>query len=360
MKARVGRAASLMWLWWIDELTSMMPSGLRRWVKPDQASIIVSFDVDSVLVRRNDTAQSNAGHRIDTDAPSDNELWRKISEQVGIIRRGSEKVSIVPPPHNVLRRIFRVPRAAIQNLATVIGYEIESLTPFSLNEVRYDYQIVQSSSTEQQLNVDVALITQETTIALYEKAQEHGLAPFSIEFRDTQTAPFVFAREGNGEANSRIIYRANIALAGICLLLLSANIYLPMARTTEELSHLNETLRSLAEQPDDHDVLQKRIDTLLRQRQFVRKQREVRIPVTPAIEKLTNVMPDNAWVMQFSMRGARIGIQGYSENPQALSTTIETERNFENVKFESRVSGNLTVPTQKLQYRISFDVNNRD
>ena len=363
MKARVGRAASLIWLWWIDELTSMMPSGLRRWVQPHESSITVSFGVNSVLVGRNDAAESNPRHRIETDTPSENEVWSKIAEELGKIRQGGERVAITPPPEAVLRRIFKVPRAAIHNLETVIGYEIENLTPFSLNEVNFDYQIVQSSSTLQQLSIDAAMITKETTNALYEKAQEYGLAPFSIEFQESITprpVPFVFAKKWNGEGNSRVIYKANLVLAGLCLLLLSANIYLPMARSQAEITRLDETLRQLAEQPGDHQVLQKRIDTLLQQRQFVTKQREVWVPVTPAIEKLTQVMPDNAWVMQFSMREARIDIQGFAENPQTLSTEIETEQNFGNVKFEARVSGNRTVPTQKLQYRISFDVIKRD
>ena len=81
---------------------------------------------------------------------------------------------LLVPPDAVLRRTLHLPAAALENLAGVIGFELDRQTPFRAEQVHHDSRVLPHAADARQIPVQLGLVTRERMAR--ELADVDGLA----------------------------------------------------------------------------------------------------------------------------------------------------------------------------------------
>src|SRR5690606_28192983 len=74
--------------------------------------------------------------------------------------REARRVLLIPS-RAVLRRTLQLPVAALENLSSVLGFELDRQTPFRADQVYYDSRVLPHEPDARQTSVQLALITRQ-------------------------------------------------------------------------------------------------------------------------------------------------------------------------------------------------------
>ena len=108
--------------------------------------------------------------------------------------------------------------------------------------------------------------------------------------------------------------------ATICGLLAVA-LYFPLAKKQDQLAAQEAMLKQIRAEAAEADRLTKRVTEVTERSNFVMNQKRSRITVTELLNEVTEILPDNTWVLQFGRRGERMTISGYSVKRSASAAS---------------------------------------
>lgn len=104
---------------------------------------------------------------------------KKVLEGVDI---GQNPVSIATPGLSAFIRYVKLPPVTPQRLKQIIGYEAQQQVPFPLNEVIWDYQVLDARS-EAETSVVLVAIKKDVLSSLISSVKSCGIEPSFIEHR---------------------------------------------------------------------------------------------------------------------------------------------------------------------------------
>lgn len=287
------------------------------------------------------------------------------------------------PRNLILSREIFFPLAVKENLRTTLSYEMEKHIPLPAAELFFDCQIIEENKS---LNRMTVLLT---------AAKKTSLAPYiyfcrklsgkisGMEGIDSAMANFhAFVSKGKTETltEPEILRRAGIpslelmpafglALKGLgsvplqisllpdelrkkpgklgfymmsglaVLLVLSAlgwgGSYL--WRQHKAVKALNAEMRILTKEVAEIEDMQSRIRELETRGKQIRELKQGYMPVVDIIRELTEIIPETAWVQDFSFSEQGIQINGFADSTSDLIGILEASPLFENVSFLSAI-----------------------
>lgn len=365
MSFGLNAALSAFWTWWTSELVSLIPQRIRGVFIPKAAMVAIRREGSHLVIGRRDQADNGADDRADTSTASRVDIaglddtarrsaaMRAIAEQ----RRGTEAVAIVLPPEDAIRSTIQLPAAAAENLREVLGYEMDSRTPFSADEVYYDFRITGTDAEHAQVNVDLAVVPRGIVDGAAEEARAWGISPLSVTLADGWEHPdrdFVFLSDTSAGNGSRLGAFVTTVLALTALTLAAAwgHVRLENLRTGAEL--LSESVAVLKKEAGAAIRLRAEIEALSQQRGFSQEKKKEQFPVIVTLNRLTELVPDDSWLIQFQTNAKGGQIQGYSPDASKLVELIEGSPRFRNATFRSRVTRDARSGAQR--FHIAFEI----
>ena len=105
------------------------------------------------------------------------------------------------------------------------------------------------------------------------------------------------------------------------------------------------------------DRLTKQVVEMAERSSFVMKQKRSLLTVTELLNEVTQILPDDTWVLQFARRGDRMTVSGYSVKPSALIALLEESEMLSQVSFSSPVMADPRVGRER--FNISASVRPR-
>jgi len=296
---------------------------------------------------------------------------------------GNSPVFIGIPRNLILSKEIRFPLAVKENLRTTLSYELEKHIPLPGEELCFDCQMVEENKSLNQMTV------------LLVAARKTALSPFiafcrklsgkisGMEGTGSAVANFhAFVSEGKTEAmaEAEILRKAGIpspelipafglALKGLgqvplqinllpdelrkkpgklgyymmsslaLLLILSAlgmgGSYLWRQHTA--MKALNAEMKILTKAVAEIEDMQTRIRELESRINRIQALKQGYIPVVDIIRELTGIIPETAWVQDFSFSEQGIQINGFADSTSNLIGILEASPMFENVSFLSAI-----------------------
>ena len=249
-----------------------------------------------------------------------------------------------------LRRVLSVPRAARQEIRQLLSHQIERLTPYTKDEVRFGYRILDQASGGPELAVELTVIPEAEVERGQSLSRHLALEPEMLCLERTEDhsvlSPDLFGRK---EAGSRpaIVKWATIALAtanaAMLFLLLAAPI-LSDAKAVTELRALvaTETLEAQVV-----GRLRERIAVLEAEALFLPGQREAVPLKLPIIERLTTAIPDDAWLDALTITNERARLSGSARSTSAVLKGLEASSVFSDVRYAAPVRRDATRDLEK-------------
>ncbi len=130
----------------------------------------------------------------------DNAVISALKKALEGVDTGLNPISIATPGSAAFIRYVKLPPVTPQRLKQIIGYEAQQQVPFPLNEVVWDYQVLDIRS-EAETNVVLVAIKKDVLSALINQVKSCGVEPSFVEHRPLavfNSLKFNYADEAGG------------------------------------------------------------------------------------------------------------------------------------------------------------------
>ncbi|MGR9106183.1 MAG: PilN domain-containing protein [Gammaproteobacteria bacterium] len=341
------------WQWWRTELAAAIPPWLRK---------IISDTHDYLLVT---TSGENFDVRLLTEEPS-KEFGRILLNEEGrevwyrLVSRNPEMqntpIVLRLQADQALARVVSLPSAAEANLHQVVGYEMERLTPFKVDQVYYDVRLVEKLPEIKQIKVELVLVPRRNLDAMLKQMVGLGLLPGRVDVarpdENSQEKPQfrynLLPQKLHDKPDQRKLL-INGALSLLLAVLMGLTCVLPLWMKRAYLHDLDEAVRREGKVASEVQKLKDDTDALLRDSDFLLRKKTTEPVIVEILNELTMRLPDDTWLEHLNYRSPKLQIHGQSPSASALIEVLEASPIFKDTSFVSPVSQDRTTGLERFQ-----------
>jgi general secretion pathway protein L len=292
--------------WWVAELSSMVPAGLRP-AGPDFASL-QQVPIDAVAARSN---------------PADG--------------RAPHDVTLTLPPERALYKTLTLPFATEENLRQVLEFQVDQLTPFTADQVYFGYRVSGRDFDQGRLTVDFVAVPRAPVDEAIKTLASSGATVRAVVSQGMLAAgQFVsMLPAAAGRAPSALRHGINPWLALLAGLLALAAIATPLVIKREAVVQLLPLVAKAKKAAETTDALRRELETRLDEHNHLLQKRQNLTPVVLALEELARVLPDDTWVQQLDIKGTEMQIQGDTASSIKLIVLFEQSATLHDASFRA-------------------------
>lgn len=314
--------------WWWGELSGMLPAAVARLVPKSVPPSMLFVEGDAWrVVSATGTAQS-----LDAKA-TDQELTAQLL-QAG---PGLSKLSVVLPNERVLRRRVTLPVIADARLRSAVELQIDRLSPFQSDAVRFDARASSRDNVEGAMVADVVIIPRAPVDALEQRLSALGLKPQTIDVAGPDGEPSGFNLSTRGApGDGRRASLITLAFAAVAVLAWYLAFYAWGAARERELAGWRATVEQLRPVAARSAALRRELEGLIEPQKIAQGHKPGHA-LNPLLE-LTKLLPADVRLSEFRLSGDTIDLTGLGADPPSLIGKLEASPLFKDVKFRSPVT----------------------
>lgn len=317
--------------WWKTGLVACVPSWLRVRVLGAQVWWVLDLD-DAGATAKCQTDTGEVLQQLDLSGPD--ELHRLVE----VMGSNASQVVIHVPQAWVLHKSVTLPAAAVRNIQQVLTYELDRLTPFSPNDVYFDYAINFEAGGEGRVEVQLAVIQRFLIDKWIDGVQRESIRTSSITTSGVWTGlNFVrsIGRVADRQKRERSYFR--MILAGSALILGVAVFVTPLWQMRSATIRLNSSVVQAKHRSEVVLNLKAQIEDTESALNYVIEQKKSSIPAIEVLDLVTRLLPDDTWVQQLEIKQDSVELRGISEQATRLIKLFEDSPNFTDAAFRSPV-----------------------
>ena len=241
--------------------------------------------------------------------------------------------AIALPDDLVLLRTLQLPLLADAELAQAVALDVSSVAPFPADQVVYGFR--SRGVGPGRVAVDVAIASCGAVEGWIEQRLQGAADPAGVEVWAHSPAGVIvlngFAEPSRARAQRRVM-RRNLALAAMLLLLLLSLLLSPFlqarAQVFDAQSRFAQLRAETAAAVDARDRL-----ALVAERSAALQAWRAETPaLMPLLERLTELLPDDAFLNSFELRGDTVTISGMSRNAASLMDAFSAQTDFAEIR----------------------------
>ena len=332
------RGVETFWSWWISELGGMLPPGARRVLLPRAQRLFLELDGTAIVMSQGTAQNKEELTRYLLDQADAAPL--KLSTKDTMQQQARELVLCLPRD-KVLTRSLTLPLEAEENLREVLSFEMDRQTPFTAEQVYYDFSVVARSAAERTLTVDLVLVTRRMLDELLARLDNCGLHPDLVSINCNERGGFAPVNLLPVEKRQRKAITpqlVNLGLGTLALLLLVSAVSLPLMNKRHKIQALEPLLEAASAKAEVTHRLRKEVDELTANSRFLTDKKQSSLPVLEVMDELTRILPDDTWITRLDIKGSELQIQGQSSSAAALIPLIESSSILQDPRFRSPVT----------------------
>ncbi len=237
----------------------------------------------------------------------------------------------------VLSRSVVLPAAAAENLRQVLGFELDRLTPFTADQVYFDYRQQPRESGSDMLTVDVALVPRRRVDHWLDMLRGAGIPV------DVMSAPGLWEDANLLPAQMRarpdlkrlVVRSLPVALV---LVLLTGALALPLWQKRQLAMSMQQKEDGLRAQASQVMKIRETLDKELHAVETVQERWQSSPPVLDVLQVLTNLLPDDTALQRMEIKGNELVINGTSGQASSLIGLLQKAPGFDDPHFLSPVT----------------------
>ncbi|MBK7002136.1 MAG: PilN domain-containing protein, partial [Rhodoferax sp.] len=321
--------------WWLAELSSMVPAGMR------------TSGLDVALVTP--IALTSDGVR----------AWQRQTflaelEQAPAHQRD---VLLVLGAERVLKKKMTLPLATEENLRQVLEFQIDQITPFSSAQVYFCHRVLSRDFERGFLSLEFIATPRDVVDMAVKKLTEWGVSVRGVVTQDmlhdtgnlvsllpsapTKT-PLVWLGGGN-----------RWLIAGVIVLLLAA-MAMPLVIKRQAVVELLPWVDRGKRAAEAVDRVRGELENRVEQHNYLLEKKQALTPVILALEELAHVLPDDTWVQQLDIKGRELQIQGETASSVRLIGLFEKSDVFRDASFRSPLTKGQTAGAERYQLALQI------
>ena len=332
----------------------LLPASIRNVINPPGDRITISFDGNRIVFKH---YSGRSLERVnERSCLTENDDIEKALTQEWLTEKSKAESEIIllVADEKVLKKTILLPPAALENLREVLGYEMDRRTPFSVEQVYFDYLLEENDEGNNQLKVLLFASPKEHIDQMLKLLDSWHIKPDVINVIDPginiNTLNLLHAEKRNAD-NSQQANNLTLLLVVTAFCLFLAVLYVPLIKQDDVLSQLETEISNHRDVVTKLKDLKLHKEALLDRASFLISKRNDYIPVIELLNELTRIIPDDTWLIRFSLTNGELQLQGESTVASSMIQLIESSDILNDVKFRSPVITNAA--TKKDKFNIS-------
>jgi len=324
------------WRWWRGEIVRMLPQRFAAFgggastplvlVEGDEVIVIDPHAPQGAEKRANLAGLDEGGKRA---------LVRAQLESVGETR-GRARAAL--RHHEALVRRVTLPAATEENLAQVLGFEMDRLTPFKADEVYFDQRVVSRDAADGQITVELAMAPRERVDARVRELGALGVSVQGVALRDdAHRSPDTFdllPSEQRGERESSRERAVRTSLIGAVALLFIAALAFPVYQKREAVKALLPVVEKASADARATETVLRELERQAGDYNFLLTRKYTWYPAATYVEELSRLLPDTTWLQQLDIRTTgktkEVVITGETASSSKLIELLESSKMLQN------------------------------
>ena len=336
------------WAWWSGELAAMLPESARAAIARRRQKLFIEAGTENLSLALGSWASSRDIMELPVEAPGDGASGMPSDAQQNIL---------LMPQGKVLATSLKLPLAAEENLGEVLAFEMDQHTPFTADQVYYDYAVTARDPERQELDVDLVYSPRAEVDRYCEVVAGYGvdLDIVTSRGRDGYNFRAINLLPQSQRRRRRIVaHRLNIGLAATLLVLLAIAIALPIVQKNRAIEALEAEVQVAAAAAREGNQLRLDLEKMAKASRFLVEKKRAEIMAVQLVDEVSRILPDHTWVSRLDISATELQIQGQSEASSSLIAIIESSPYFENASFRSPVV--QVAGTEADRFHLSADV----
>ena len=310
--------------WWAEQMRSLVPERFAARRRYAHALVLQTTAAGlSAAVRR-----SGEETALGPVLPGDGSLRRLPSA------RRSPAV-LRPPPGALLEQSVNLPLAAEAELAAVLRNEMDRLTPFRAEDLFWDWRIERRDRSGGRLLLRLLLVPKSAVAAVLSTLEAAGLRPEALEVatgRGTEYLPLISPEAGRGTGRS-----AKLAGA-VCAMLLAAACLVPVVRQEIAIHAAERVIQRERPAVATVEGLRRRLAATVSGADLLAAETaRVGNPLR-ALAAVTAALPDDTYLVSFSLRERSMALSGRSAAATRLITTLSADPDLQDPSFDAPIT----------------------
>lgn len=340
---KVGRPLTDFWVWWKDELASIIPISLRNMLFSSK-KLVLEINGDNVDVYRIIGSKKNVVGTlplIDLTTHQNDEVIREPN--------ATERLLCLPQTM-VLEKNVVFPMATEENLREVLSYEMDRLTPFSAEQVFYDYFILSRDKKKNTIEMKLIVVPKDRVSPLINQLQSSGFQPHVVTVKSSKTEGYLPINILPPEKRARkmnALRLVNFALSVFLVILLLIAIIFPIWSKQQTIKMLEPEVAAYTKKAAETVKLREQVATAKDEAMFIGEKKNASVLILDILDELTHIIPDDTWINQLELRNDEVNIHGESISSAALLQIIESSDLFIHAQFRSPVTQNRQANTER-------------
>ena len=330
------------WTWWSGEIASLSPEPLR---------VLFSGGRPTRLLYENDVL------RIVKDGISGKEVAEnylrvidfRSPEHKRVFSAASEVRLCLERKKYLFKKVI-LPIEAEENLREVLAFEMDRQTPFNADQVYYDYVINGRDKQNRCLDITLILAPADKISNALRQLDENDVRISAIspceEVDSKLNAVNLLPPEKREKPRKRYRF-INRLLFPVLLLVMTANLMLPVWQKSMFTTRLESELNRYQQQADEVATLRQAVDRAEFENRFLEDKKRTSKQMLEILHELTLLLPDDTWVSHFEIRDDKVHLHGQSVASAVLIPLVESSKLFRNVSFRSPVTQNKKSNTER-------------
>ena len=294
---------STFWRWWSGELARMVP---ERFAALGGAARVprVAFEGDDLVL-----AEPGRPSGADTRVSTAQDPQRARSMALALLERAGEtrgRARLVLREGDALVRRTTMPAATEENLAQVLAFEMDRLTPFRSDEVYFDYRVVGRDPGAGTIGVLLAVARREVVDRDAARLRSLGITVEGIlprqEIAQASGALNLMPAEQRGERETPRERALKLGLAAVAGLLLLAVLFYPPWTKRRAIIALHPVEARAQGEAQAASRLAQELERLVADYNFLLAKKHGAPPALAYIEEVSRLLPDNTWVQQLELK----------------------------------------------------------
>ena len=335
--------------WWLGELSACVPARLRSLLERGGQRLWVSIEGTKVVFEQVKGKSVQWLGNLDLAEGNPDVLRDNAQEIVAASKLRKASVVLRLARQNALRRTVELPSPALENLREVLTFEMDRHTPFDAGDVYFDYRVAGHNKQQKRISVDLLVASRQVADEALGRLADWGLHADRlalIESPEEDSGFNLLASSGGDRGQPRTRRLTNILLVAT-VFALGLAIYLPLEDKRAFLQNQEARLATMRSEAQETSNLTKQVADLGERSRFVLNQKRGLVTITEVLNEVTQVLPDDTWLLQFGRRGGRLTISGYSSNPSSLISLLEESELLSEVSFSSPVTADPRVGRER-------------
>jgi len=334
---RAGIVTGHIWAWWLTELVTCVPGRVRRIWSERRSPIVFAFSRTGLSVSRQRREQRESIYRHQAKDWSEESADQIVGDLMHLELVG-EPVAVELDDSVAISHVVSLPLAAKDDLAEVLHYEFDRLTPFQVDDVAFAFRRLTASPNGTQIPVQIAAARHDIVARAKQIAEAAGAmvadvrveAPRSVAGHPDLPSLSIWSRPA-----ASLPGRLNRWLIVVLLVLIGLTLFVHLETKTRSLALYQAELERLQIEADLVAALAASRDAATAQAGALAARDAARIAMLETIDDIATALPDSVWLESLRSQDDGIQITGYGTSIPDLIDRLEATQRFSAVQLVS-------------------------